>query len=77
MTGRKIRRERRRMTRNECIEAFKVLSQEEQSEVVQEILREYCGQQRHFARLLSLCCGMMKGMCAFSFERPDSARQSV
>ena len=66
------------MTRNECVEGFKALSQEEQSEVVQEILREYCGQHRRsFSRLLSLCCGMMKGMCTFSFERPENARQSL
>jgi len=62
------------MTREECIEGFKSLSQEERSGVVQEILREYCGQQRRsFSQLLNLCCGMMQGMCAFSFEKPEKS----
>ena len=60
------------MTQEEIISAFKALSQGEKGEVVYEIAREYCGEQRRsFANMMSLCCGMMNGMCTTSFDASE------
>ena len=60
------------MTKEEIIRGFKALSQEEKGAVVQEIAREYCGEQRRsFANMMSLCCGMMNGMCTFPFDASE------
>jgi hypothetical protein len=60
------------MTKEEIIRGFKALSQEEKGAVVQEIAREYCGEQgRSFAEMMSLCCGMMGGMSSFPFATSE------